>query len=213
MNKLLIFPIMIMMMLVAISFVNVGTLPGDATHPLNDNGYWTKKVDTFGSVLGYWHNSNTGSDYLARNVGVTGMYYYPPDHPTSPFTLFNTDNNQLENYDNLTAFNTAYGVTGTTTHISGNLFDSSWFWGILVAALIASIASGIQVFGSGMSEYSQRNLFISIMWGAIWAFLTVGTGTLLLNSTFGNIGYLIYGSLTICYIIGVIHTSESQFGE
>jgi hypothetical protein len=210
MNKLIIFPLLIMMVIVTVSFSTSGILPSDENVEINDNGYWHKTTTIFGQQFGDWHNSNTGTESQASPMNDYQGYFYPPETPNTEFNFFNSDNNQYEHYTNLANFNATHGATTIDSQQTGNLFDSSWFWGILIAALVLAIASGIQIFGSGMSEYSQRNLFVSTMWGAVWAFLTIGSANLLLNDTLGTIGYLIYGGLTLCYILGIVDVAEER---
>ena len=208
MNKLIVFPILIMLFIVSFNFVTTNSLPGEDIEQDLQGYFYKKGTNIFGHDLYAWHNNVTGSSYDVGDVdGIGGQTsFILEEQNTSAFKLYNTDTSKMEFYDNYADFVTQY--TGNGSSSIDNVFDSKLFWGILVAALTVSIAAGVQVFGTGMTEYSQRTLFISLMFGGIWGFMTLGSYDLLFASALEPMGQFVYIGLTLTYIVGIIQTAS-----
>ena len=203
MNKLILFPFLIMLLLSVIStaygFEGVDTSTETGT-----------TLDGFFDVLSngrvVWHNNVTGSSYyITTREGDPRMN--PDEFPDEPFAVFNTDTGKKELYDDRADFIDNHS---SASHPE-NILDTDVFWGILFVALGVGIALGVTVVGTGISEWAQRLAFYSAIWGVVWVFLTLASKDLLINVHLGTIGYLIYVLLTMFFIIGII--LDVQAGE
>jgi hypothetical protein len=197
MNKLLLFPLMIMCTVVLLYMAFNGTTIVDTGEDivLNDNGYFTTHL---GSVA--WYNNNTGSIYEIRTED--NKYIDPQVSTNDSFKFYNDDTGQWEHYANLADFTDTYGAVGQNAK-SPDLFDANVLWGILALALGVGIAVGVTVFGTGISEFAQRLVFTLSLWGAIWLFLTSISYDLFNSSELAPVGALMYLGLTMSFIIGV----------
>jgi len=73
---------------------------------------------------------------------------------------------------------------------------------ILIAVIGFAIVIGIQVLGSGISPESIRIIIACTMYAGMWGILSVLSSPLIMSiEVFGS---LIYVSLTIAYVIGII---------
>lgn len=72
---------------------------------------------------------------------------------------------------------------------------------IIIIIGIASII-GIQFLGSGMSDESIRTIIIGIAYGSVWGLFSVLSINLIVSIEI--FGWLIYATLSILYLIGVI---------
>jgi len=73
---------------------------------------------------------------------------------------------------------------------------------ILIAIIAFAIVIGIQVLGSGISPESIRIIISCTMYAGMWGILSVLSSPLIISiEVFGS---LIYISLTIAYVIGII---------
>lgn len=74
---------------------------------------------------------------------------------------------------------------------------------LIIVILVAGVASGLNVFGSGLNEQAVRNLTLGIAYGGLWALLSV------LSYKFFEavqvFGLVIWLSLTIMYVVGVFN--------
>ncbi len=93
---------------------------------------------------------------------------------------------------------------GTGSTGANDLFDTSAMWFLVGGLLTAGIVAGVAIFGSGLSEWAQYMIFVNGGYGAFWLFLSAGAYELLMNGALGIFGNLIYISLTLLFIIGVI---------
>ena len=70
---------------------------------------------------------------------------------------------------------------------------------ILTVALTVGILAGIHVIGSGLSDTSQKMMVSGIMFGGLWACLTVISGTTFFSTTTSQ---LCWFGLTFVYVLG-----------
>jgi len=81
---------------------------------------------------------------------------------------------------------------------------------IIFISVGVGVASGIQIFGSGMSSYAVKILFFSTSLGAIWTVLIFVANPIIDDMPYGN---LIFFILTIMYIFGIILNIAGGGGE
>ena len=81
-----------------------------------------------------------------------------------------------------------------------DIWGNSGFLLILAAAITVGILAGINVLGSGLSDTSQKMLFDSVLFGGIWACLSVASIDFMFVNAYTSILWLV---LTMIYIIGV----------
>ena len=74
--------------------------------------------------------------------------------------------------------------------------------GILIVITIIVALLGIQIFGSGLSEASVKIITSALLYGGLWGLLSVVSMPLIVSIEM--FGTLIYVSLTIGYVYGVI---------
>lgn len=74
---------------------------------------------------------------------------------------------------------------------------------LLTIAIAASSIVGFKLFGTGLSEYTQRNIFISIFFTGIWASLTIFSAFYLFAN---EITSILWVTLTVMYGLGVALT-------
>ena len=95
--------------------------------------------------------------------------------------------------------------TDTETSIGGTHFNIDPLEGaimIIIAIAVATAFVGIKVLGSGLSDPSVRVLITATAYTGLWLVLSVLASPLLFEiEVFGS---LIYVSLSIIYVIGVI---------
>lgn len=73
---------------------------------------------------------------------------------------------------------------------------------VLIAIIAFAIVIGIQVLGSGISPESIRIIIACTMYAGMWGILSILASPLIISiEMFGS---LIYISLTIAYVIGII---------
>ena len=81
-----------------------------------------------------------------------------------------------------------------------DIWDNSGFLLILTAAIAIGVVAGVNFLGSGLSDTSQKMLFDSVLFGGIWACLSVASVDFMFVNTYTSLLWLI---LTMVYIIGV----------
>jgi len=140
MNKFIVFPLSILLMIVVINFIGGNTLSGD--------GF---AVNTTGDST----INGTTSTYEAQGGGIFG------------FDLFSGD-----------------GLLVT-----------------MIALGAVGIVAGIQLFGSGLSETSQRMIVLSVSFLGLWGALSIMAKDTITEGT-GWFGIILYLVLTIIYGIG-----------
>jgi hypothetical protein len=96
---------------------------------------------------------------------------------------------------------TSSGGGGTTTT---DEFDI-WMIGVgagvvLIAALAAAIIMGFNLFGSGFNETSQTMTFDAILYGGLWAGLSVVAASFLFDEMIISLFWII---LTFIYVLGL----------
>jgi hypothetical protein len=114
---------------------------------------------------------------------------------------------------------TAFSVVGTGIHYTANYsyvhsgsgsMDTTptydlWSLGlgagiILTVALAAAIIMGFNLFGSGFNETSQKMTFNSILYGGIWAGLTIISSQFLFDQIMISMFWVM---LTFIYVLGL----------
>jgi hypothetical protein len=82
---------------------------------------------------------------------------------------------------------------------------------ILSVAIAVGIIAGIKVIGSGLSVFSQSLIFNGILFGGLWACLTIISSEFLF---IGVITEMLWIFLTVTYIIGMgIHLNGNASGD
>jgi len=140
MNKFIVFPLSILLMIVVINFIGGNTLSGD--------GF---AVNTTGDAT----INGTTTTYESQGGGVFS------------FDLFSGD-----------------GILVT-----------------MIALGAVGIVAGIQLFGSGLSETSQRMIVLSVAFLGLWGALSIMAKDTITEGT-GWFGIILYLVLTIIYGIG-----------
>lgn len=212
MNKIILFPLLIMFMLALF-----GTTLAVTDNPVEDEelptgepkGEW---VQTYRTQPWNWFNYETEKYYPAEGTGEwLGDYFNPsaPENQGKSFQLYNRDTGKWEWYNNYDQFYAVYGPEGSggggSSNGATNLFDTNALWVLVAGLLTAGIVLGVQIFGNGLSEWTQYMIFIHGAYGAFWLFLTAGAYNLLIEGkVLGVFGNLIYISLTLLYIVGII---------
>jgi len=108
-------------------------------------------------------------------------------------------------------FNGSYKIAATHQSYSGFSMNSLIL--ILLAGLAVATIAGFNLFGSGLSTTAQKIIFNSVIFGGIWAILSVITGQLMFNDPVGIIFYF-WMILTILYIIGItVQIDNSIVGD
>ena len=99
-------------------------------------------------------------------------------------------------------------INGTTTTVNVNanaLFSIDPFLGLIgmiIVLIVLATAVGIQVLGSGLSPETVRIIVIGTAYGGLWIMFSLLAEPLI--SSIAVFGSLIYISLTIGYIWGVV---------
>lgn len=206
MNKILIFSILTMT-LIGILSVNIG-LSEDIDYndeTITGNGVWVKNTNDDWA----WYNNNTNHYYVMYGTGDwLNVNFNPTEHQDRPFRIYNTDTGDWEYYVNYDGFVDKYGGSNIVpTRV--NIFDTSILWALIVGALTVGLVAGIQIFGSGLSEWAQYMAFNHAAYGGLWLTLSVLSSDVLLDSIIGWFGTLLYFGLTFLFIIGlIIETSD-----
>lgn len=109
---------------------------------------------------------------------------------------------------NTTGDSTINGTTTTYEAQGGGIFSFDLFSGdglliTLIALGAVGIVAGIQLFGSGLSETSQRMIVLSVGFLGLWGALTIMAKDVILEGT-GWFGIVLYLILTIIYGIGFL---------
>lgn len=199
MNKLLVFPLFIMIM-VAFFAIYTATIETPDIDPnddaagqivITDGGLVTWEYD--GEYVGYFTSFENYSPYDPR------------DTPYEPFYLYGSTWSAGTLYADIAQLYDDYGVSFTVTHTKNyNILETQAFWNAILVILAATTALGVTVFGTGLSEFAQRGAFLGIAWGSVWLFLTSAARDSLFNGGLGDYANMIYIALTATYIIGVI---------
>lgn len=197
MNKLIIIPLFIMI-LIAMFAINIELTENPET---GDTDYGLGSVVIEGDKLAwYYENEKVGYFVSSKDLKST---IDPRKNPDAQFVLRHGDRSYTT-YDDLNDFNNAWDVNLTEPKdVIVNLMDTNVLWGAIVLILGSGVAFGVSVIGSGLSEFAQRALFVSLLYGTFWAFLSITTYDVLMNGVLDIFGTLIYFMLTITYIIGM----------
>ena len=201
---MMMFPVFILLMTAIIS-VMVGNPSGtdeDAVI-INDIG-GRFIINDYDQVK--WYNNYTGKSYFV--IDYNGLSIDPRTETTEPFEVANTDTGKYEYYDNYDDFITRKKETSKSITPT-DLFDSSILWGVLFLALGVGVAVGVTVLGTGISEFAQRLVFLSSIWGGVWLSLTaLSSKVLFVNNYVGVYGQIAYLGLTLLFVFGLaLHVS------
>lgn len=92
-----------------------------------------------------------------------------------------------------------------------DIWQASGFLVILTIGITVSLIAGIHFLGSGLSEFSNKQVFISIIFIGMWGCLTAVSQQFLFNVTI--LTTLIWIILTFIFVVGVsIHMTDSSGG-
>lgn len=92
--------------------------------------------------------------------------------------------------------------SASDTQVTFNYDFSVWISALVTAAIAVGIAAGVRALGSGLSLFSQQLVFLSVLYGAIWAVLSVLSYPVL--SSIPVFGIMIYAALSLMYFAGFI---------
>lgn len=206
MNKLIIFPlfIMILIAITSISITLTASNPESATDitantgiVVNDDGQY--EFYNNGEYEGWFKGGELEHPYDPRSQPDDEFYLVTP-------ATFGSGG-FLAHYDNLEDFNDHWSTDFVGNSDDGliyNILDTNILWGVVIAILGASVVFGVSVFGSGLSEFAQKMLYLSVGWGVIWAFLSVVSLGVLSDDGLDIFGPIIYFGLTFMFIIGIM---------
>ncbi|MBA7494962.1 hypothetical protein ES702_05540 [subsurface metagenome] len=101
-------------------------------------------------------------------------------------------------------------VNGTRHYLETQTEDAVFYLdpvfgaiGIFIVIIVIVGFIGLQIFGSGLSELSVKVISGVIIYGGLWAIVSVLSMPLILSiEVFGS---LIYLGLTIIYVVGVVN--------
>lgn len=109
-----------------------------------------------------------------------------------------------DDYSNSSGINTTEGSGYVDVPSGGshtfNIFSTEGVIAILIAAIAVTIVAGIKVLGSGLNDMSQNLIFNGILFGGLWACLTIISSTMLFGYVYTE---LLWVFLTVTYIIGM----------
>jgi hypothetical protein len=183
MNKLMMFPLITMIIISFFVVAYTGPIESIGDTTLGGSGFISYNL--FGDGKNYYHDNNTGENYLIQYdiVGNGWGFVYG-----NKIWHSNTNGDMPD--------------SGELTDPPKNIFTSDVIYGILLAALILGGLAGIFVIGTGLSQFSQRLVFTTAIWGAVWIALSIVTIGYLASPSFGPFQYILYPFLTIIYVIG-----------
>lgn len=203
MNKLIMFPLFILILITLVAFFGFGTDISDEETAL-PSGEWEEGTGLDSGIY-FWYGTD-GSVWQAGADGWDG--YWTPDgiHKEDPFILVNLETYEIIHYEGITEFNESNGVSDAKNF--SKLFDTPAFWLFIVAGITAAVAFGIKIFDTGLSEYSQRLALIAIIYGGVWIFLTAVSTPLLNDTALYPFGWLVYIGLTLMFIFGIVTDAQ-----
>ena len=198
-----------------------GTLAAISDNPATDSedpeiptGQWvTGSMGQWGYIPAA-HGDDKNYAYPATGTGAWVNLYFNPslaENQHKSFELFNMDSGNIEYYDDYEDFLGTYTDAPSSNFGVSDIFDTDAFWLIIAGILTIGTVLGVAIFGSGLSEWAQRMIFIYGGYGALWLFLSAGASDLLLESVLGVFGSLMYIGLTLTFIVGVV--METSGGE
>jgi hypothetical protein len=186
MNKLIAFPLFIMVALALVAVVYTSSLPQDDQAV---SSYYTLEI----------HN---GQLYVVDS-SVTPNKLYPAvaymDDDGKDAYVFMTDDGQEHYYD-------------PDKQYSSSPFQM-WSLNAIIAMvgfIIITVGMlGFEVFGSGFSGYTQSLTLQAGIYFGIWGVLSVASISMITADEFGVFGVMFYFALSFMYVIGFIQTMES----
>lgn len=126
---------------------------------------------------------------------------------------YSSDTNNYSEQTGIEVPKEGSGSTNATVKIpqaKQQTFDISTAQGImliLTVAVAVGIIAGIKILGSGLSDISQSMIFTGLLFGGLWACLSIVSATFLFDTI---ITLMLWSIITIMYIIGMgIHLSGS----
>lgn len=219
MNKLLIFPIFIMLFISAICVFAIGEEEPTYEYTYKDPSNW------------YWNCTNVEDDEWQMCVNATetteawnatiyslewysGFWNSPHYHPdmnetgipqsTDDLLFRNGETGIYEYYNNYTHFAEFWITNPKETMSTKSWFNPTILFGLFALATGVVIATGIRVFGIGLSETSQRTIFLATIFGSLWVFMTILSYEYLIVDEIEPFGTLIYIALSIMFMLGLV---------
>lgn len=118
--------------------------------------------------------------------------------------------------DDPSATATINGTDSSYSAPNGGIFNFNLFSGMgllvtIVALSAVGIVAGIQLFGSGLSEFSQNMIVKSVGFIGLFIALMVFSSSVIMNGT-GIYGILVNFGLTLMYGIGFIFDVSGSGG-
>lgn len=190
MNKLIIFPLAIMVLLALFTSVYANSIPDD---PSNTEGYYSLEILN-GEV--YVVNNNIAPPKYYPTVAVMGEdgtddYMFMTDDGESH--IFDPDQKYSDDPFRMWGMNALIGIVGV--------------------AIITVGALGLTIFGSGFTTFTQQLALTGIIYLGIWGALTIVSSPLILSDEIGIFGDLLYFMLTASYVIGMVQNVSSDGGD
>lgn len=101
---------------------------------------------------------------------------------------------------------------GSNNVVNFNIDSMTTITGILVLAITAGAAVGFNILGSGLTTYSQKLIFNSILYGGIWVALTINSSLIIFSDSYHITG-LLWLALSIVYLLGMgVEINNSSIG-
>lgn len=197
MNKIMMFPLFVMLVISILAFATMSS-----SIPTQDD------IQLTGHYEGYFYNE--GTEILFKNNETGSIYHIVPDVVGDGFAFYNPDIDKTVHYMDEEDF---WSAEIESEDESWKLFNPTYLIVALGAALVVSGAAGVYIIGSGVSEWSQRLIFVSAMWTIVWGGLTLISYNFIFASVndvmvLGGLGTYLYMALTIMYVIGFVVTVQ-----
>lgn len=203
-NKLILFPLFIMILITLLSYFAFATdIPGNEDTQV-PTGHWEEGSGLHAGIY-YWHGDD-GSVWQSGPDGWSGFWTPIGIHREDPFILVDLSTKEVLHYEGITEFNDSNGTSDAKSF--SKIFDTPAFWLFIISGMAAAVAFGIKIFGTGISEYSQRLALIAIIYGGVWIFLTAVSTDLLNDETLYPFGWLVYTGLTLMFIFGIVTDAQ-----
>lgn len=127
------------------------------------------------------------------------------------FQLYNSGAYDVDNGTELSlgGVNVTQSVNGSDTSIEYDLYGvpitfdiQSGALAIILSSLVLVVIVGINIVGSGMSDFGGKAIYITVLFYGMWVFFsTLGIGMYTAIPVFGWIAYLV---MTIVYSMGIM---------
>lgn len=119
---------------------------------------------------------------------------------TEDYSLDTKDNGSMS----INGSDTSYDLPDTDNNF--NLWSADGFVAILIIAIAIGAVAGISFLGSGLSEYSQNIVFVSVTYMGVWAVCSLAMYQYVQDiPLFGAVVWLV---LTVMYMFGVVEVVQ-----